>query len=104
MEVALQQFNVYFFKVLAHPLRLLILDVLCEGPKSVSELQRSLDSEGLVVSQQLRVLRSKHVVRGIKDGNKLIYSIEDPLIPELLVMTRNIFNNQLKNAIHALTP
>ncbi|MCC3372213.1 ArsR family transcriptional regulator [Cohnella sp. REN36] len=37
---------------MAHPLRLQILELLCEGPKGVNELQSRLQSQGSTVSQQ----------------------------------------------------
>lgn len=104
MQMALQQFRVNFFKVMAHPLRLQILELLCAGPKSVNELQLCLNSEGSMVSQQLSVLRAKHLVSGIKEGSRVVYSIQDPLIHDLLTMTKEIFNNQIKQVIHTLEP
>ncbi|WP_040950858.1 ArsR/SmtB family transcription factor [Gorillibacterium massiliense] len=97
-----QQFKADFFKALAHPLRIRILEVLSEGDKTVNEIQMLLGSEGSAVSQQLAVLRSKNVVVGTKDGTSVIYSLRDPLIKELLKVARQIFDNHLINAISLL--
>ncbi|WP_027091745.1 ArsR/SmtB family transcription factor [Cohnella thermotolerans] len=102
MYQEVQQFKADFFKALAHPLRIRILEVLSEGDKTVNEIQTILGSEGSAVSQQLAVLRSKNVVVGTKDGTSVIYSLRDPLIIELLKVARQIFDNHLINAISLL--
>lgn len=98
----LPQFKSEFFKALAHPMRIRILEVLCEGNKSVNELQSILGSEGSAVSQQLAVLRGKNVVTGTKEGTSVVYSLRDPLIKDLLQVARQIFDNHLVDAISLL--
>lgn len=98
----MQQFKAEFFKALAHPLRIKILEALIESDKSVNELQRAIGKEGSAVSQQLMILRSKNIVSGTKEGNRVIYSLKDPLIKELLSITKQIFNNHLKDTISML--
>lgn len=102
MNNGLHQFKADFFKALAHPLRIQILEVLAEGDLSVNEIQSRLGSEGSAVSQQLTVLRAKNIVYGTKDGNRVIYSLRDPVIIELLAVAKQIFNNHLVNAITML--
>ncbi|MGG1551312.1 ArsR/SmtB family transcription factor [Paenibacillus ferrarius] len=102
MNNSIQQFKADFFKALAHPMRIRILELLCEGDKNVNEIQSILGSEGSAVSQQLAVLRSKNVVTGVKDGTSVIYSLRDPLIKELLSVAKQIFDNHLVDAISLL--
>jgi DNA-binding transcriptional ArsR family regulator len=102
MNREIQQFKSEFFKALAHPLRIRILEVLCEGDRNVNELQSLLGIEGSAVSQQLAVLRGKNVVSGTKDGTSVIYSLRDPLIKDLLKVAKQIFDNHLVNAISLL--
>ncbi|MDQ0247735.1 ArsR family transcriptional regulator [Bacillus fengqiuensis] len=102
MNLDLQQFKADFFKALAHPLRIQILELLSEGDKNVNELQALLGSEGSAVSQQLAILRNKNIVYGTKDGNKVTYSLRDPMIIELLSVARQIFNNHLIDTISML--
>ncbi|GMK40463.1 putative transcriptional regulatory protein ArsR [Paenibacillus sp. CCS19] len=98
----IQQFKADFFKALAHPMRIRILEALSEGDRNVNELQSILGSEGSAVSQQLSVLRNKNVVSGIKDGTSVIYSLRDPLIKDLLAVAKQIFDNHLVDAISLL--
>lgn len=102
MDVELQQFKAEFFKALAHPLRIRILELLRTGDKFVNELQAELRVDSSVVSQQLALLRNKNIVIGSKDGTKVTYSVRDPLIFELLDITRRIFNNSLNDTITML--
>lgn len=98
----MQQFKAEFFKALAHPLRIKILELLSEGDKNVNEIQNLIGSEGSAVSQQLTVLRAKNIVVGTKDGNRVVYSLRDPMIVELLSIARRIFNNHLVDTISML--
>jgi len=91
----LQTFKAEFFRALAHPIRIRVLELLVTGEKSVQEIQESLGLEQPIVSQQLAVLRSKQIVEARKEGTTVQYSLRDPLLAELLQVARRIFNNQL---------
>ncbi|MCB5239535.1 metalloregulator ArsR/SmtB family transcription factor [Niallia alba] len=102
MNLDIQQFKADFFKALAHPLRIKILEILAQGDKSVNEILELLELEGSAVSQQLSILRSKNIVIGNKEGNRVIYSLRDPAIIELLSVAKKIFNNHLIDTITIL--
>jgi ArsR family transcriptional regulator len=91
----LQVFKAEFFKALAHPLRIRILELLLEGERSVQELQRSLNVDQPIVSQQLAILRAKNIVEPRKQDAAVRYAVRDPALGELLSVARRIFNNQL---------
>lgn len=91
----LQAFKAAFFKALAHPVRIRILELLVRQEHSVLELQEALQLEQPVVSQQLAVLRNSNVVSGTKTGASVRYAVRDPLIADLLDVARRIFNNHL---------
>jgi len=91
----LQSFKADFFKALAHPIRIRILEILRAGERSVQELQARLELDQSTVSQQLAVLRAKHVVTARKEGTTVRYAMRDALVGELLDVARQIFNNQL---------
>jgi len=102
LNLDIQQFKADFFKALAHPLRIKILEILAQGDKSVNEILELLELEGSAVSQQLSILRSKNIVIGNKEGNRVIYSLRDPAIIELLSVAKKIFNNHLIDTITIL--
>ena len=91
----LQAFKAEFFKALAHPIRIKILEILLVGEKSVQELQQVLDLDQPVVSQQLAVLRAKNIVEARKEGTTVVYTVRDPLLRDLLDVARRIFNKHL---------
>lgn len=91
----LQAFKAEFFRALAHPVRIRILEALVRGERSVQELQETLTLPQPLVSQQLAVLRAKNVVAARKEGNIVRYALRDPLVGELLGTARQIFNNHL---------
>ena len=91
----LQAFKAAFFRALAHPVRIRILELLVRGERSVQELQEALGVDQPVVSQQLAVLRATNIVSGKKEGVSVRYTVRDPLIANLLDTARQIFNNHL---------
>lgn len=91
----LQNFKAEFFRALAHPVRIEVLEVLLQGERSVQELQEILRLDQPVVSQQLAVLRTKNIVSGRKEGSSVRYFVRDPLIGDLFLVARRIFNNHL---------
>jgi DNA-binding transcriptional ArsR family regulator len=64
-----------FLKALAHESRLMILCILAEGEKSVSELEEHLGLRQPTVSQQLARLRGDGLVATRRDGKTIYYSV-----------------------------
>ena len=95
MSQQLANFKAEFFKALAHPIRIRILDCLRKGEKGVNELSEMLQLEPANVSQQLAVLRVRNIVAGRKSGSSVFYSVSDPILFKLLDVAKEISNNQL---------
>ena len=95
MPQQVANFKAEFFKALAHPIRIRIVDCLRGGEKGVSELSEMLQLEPANVSQQLAVLRFRNIVTGRKSGSSVFYSVSDPALFKLLDVAKEIFNNQL---------
>ena len=64
-----------FLKALAHESRLVILCILAQGEKSVSELEQELNLRQPTVSQQLARLRADGLVSTRRDGKVIYYSL-----------------------------
>ena len=64
-----------FLKALAHESRLLMLCILAEGEKSVSELEGLLSLRQPTVSQQLARLRADGLVSTRRDGKAIYYKL-----------------------------
>jgi ArsR family transcriptional regulator len=93
----LQTFKAQFFRALAHPTRIRMLEILVRGGRTVQELQEALTLDQPVVSQQLAVLRNQGIVSAQKEGSSVRYTLRDPLVGALLDLARRIFNNHFDN-------
>ena len=91
----LQAFKARFFKALAHPIRVRIIERLVERERTVQELQAALALDQSSASQHLAVLRAHQVVVARKEGAAVRYALRDPLVGDLLAVARRIFSNQL---------
>jgi DNA-binding transcriptional ArsR family regulator len=91
----LQTFKAQFFRALAHPTRIRMLEILVRGGRTVQELQDALTLDQPIVSQQLAVLRNQSIVSAQKEGLSVRYTLRDPLVGELLDVARRIFDNHL---------
>lgn len=76
-------------RALSNPSRLLLLCQLVEGERSVGELEAALNLGQAYVSQQLARLRSDGLVKAVRDGRIVRYSLSDErVIPILEVLYR----------------
>jgi DNA-binding transcriptional ArsR family regulator len=110
MRQQLSEFKADFFKALAHPLRISILDALRDGELTVNEISQRFDVEQANASQQLAVLRNRNIVVTRKEGANVYYSVSDKSIFKLLDAAKEIFNHHLVGVrtmleeIHAVAP
>lgn len=95
MRQQLSEFKADFFKALAHPLRISILDALRDGELTVNEISQRFDVEQANASQQLAVLRNRNIVVTRKEGASVYYSVSDKSIFKLLDAAKEIFNHHL---------
>jgi DNA-binding transcriptional ArsR family regulator len=82
-------------RVIAHPIRIKILEDLTLGVKCVSDFEESLDISQPNVSQHLKLLRSHHIVDYFVDGRLKCYFLKEPLIPELLELLKKEFDEDI---------
>jgi ArsR family transcriptional regulator len=99
----LVNFKADFFKALAHPIRIKILDQLRTEELTVSEIRDRLKVELPNVSQQLVILKAKQLVEARKQGNNIYYSCVDPTVFKLLDVAKEIFNNHLVDVQETLS-
>lgn len=78
-------------KALSHESRLLILCILVEGEKSVSELEELLSMPQAAVSQQLARLRFDRLVQTRREGRMIYYSIADDEVRQLVELLYQFF-------------
>jgi DNA-binding transcriptional ArsR family regulator len=95
MTTPVYQAKAEFFKVLGHPARIRVLEVLREGERSVGDLVPEIGIESSHLSQQLGILRRASIVQTRKEGSTVFYSVTDESIFELLDVARRIITSSL---------
>jgi ArsR family transcriptional regulator len=83
------------FRVLGHPARVLILELLREGERSVGALQAELDLDSGGTSQHLAALRRIGLVESRREGTSVYYRVADERVFDLLEAGRSIISRQL---------
>ena len=78
-------------KALSHETRLLILCLLSEGEKSVSELEKIMAVPQAAVSQQLARLRFDRLVTARRDGRNIYYQIASAEVGGIIDQLYSIF-------------
>ncbi|MGD9924749.1 MAG: ArsR/SmtB family transcription factor [Pseudorhodoplanes sp.] len=73
-----------FLKALSHESRLVILCLLIEGEKSVTEIEQLLKLRQPAVSQQLARLRADDLVETRRDGKNIYYSLARPEVRQVI--------------------
>jgi ArsR family transcriptional regulator len=79
-----------FFRVLGHPVRVRMLQVLRDGELSVGSLQDELELDSSSTSQHLAALRGQGLLESRKEGTSVFYRVKDPRTLELLELARQI--------------
>jgi len=80
-----------FLKALSHEARLVILCLLLDGEKSVTEIDQTLDLRQPAVSQQLARLRADDLVETRRDGKSIYYSLARPEVREVITALHRAF-------------
>ena len=102
MSTPLYQVKAEFFKALAHPARIRVLELLSEREYSVSEMLPEVGLEAAHLSQQLSVLRKMNLVVTRKEGSTVFYSLVSPQVAELLAVARRILTEVLTTQVGLL--
>ncbi len=74
------------FDALSDLTRFRILGALSQGDKSVSELQEVCGVSQSAISHQLRLLRDRSLVTARRDGQRVIYSLDDDHVTSLITV------------------
>lgn len=102
MTTPLHQLKAEFFKTLAHPARIRVLELLSEREYSVGEMLPLLGIESSHLSQQLAVLRRAGLVTTRRVGSTVYYSLTSPQLSELLAAARVSLATVLSDQVELL--
>ncbi|MFD0266528.1 ArsR/SmtB family transcription factor [Streptomyces sp. NPDC127106] len=95
MQVPLYQAKAEFFRMLGHPVRIRVLELLQDGPKPVRSLLAEIDVEPSNLSQQLAVLRRSGIVVSTREGSSVTYALAGVEVADLLRAARRILTEML---------
>jgi ArsR family transcriptional regulator len=102
VQVPLYQAKAEFFRMLGHPVRIRVLELLQDGPMPVRELLAEIDVERSNLSQQLAVLRRSGLVNSVRERDTVVYSVAGADVAELLRAARRILTELLSGQQHLL--
>ena len=88
-----------FFRALAHPIRLEILNVLSKREACVCHLKTLLDRPQPYVSQQLATLRDAGLVTDRREGTLIYYRIADDRVASWLHLGREMVRDDEGNSV-----
>jgi ArsR family transcriptional regulator len=92
------QLKAEMFRILGHPVRVRILEILRDGERPVRELQDELGLDSGAVSQHLTALRKLGLVEGRRQGTSVYYRIVDSRTLQLLDTARQIITSNLEQS------
>ncbi|MFH8789282.1 ArsR/SmtB family transcription factor [Streptomyces roseoverticillatus] len=93
--VPLYQAKAEFFRMLGHPVRIRVLELLQDGPTPVRDLLAAIEIEPSSLSQQLSVLRRSGIVTSTRTGSTVVYELAGGDVAELMRAARRILTQML---------
>ncbi len=82
-------------RVIAHPVRLRILEELARGVKCVSDFEDFLGISQPNVSQHLSLLRNHGIIDYFIDGRLRCYFLIDPMVPDIINILKKEYTGTL---------
>lgn len=95
----MENYEVNFFKALAHSVRLKIVKKLLEGETCVCELKNDVDFSQSNLSQHLKILKEAGIVNSNKKGLWVHYSVTDPSVSKVIELVEDIIKNRIKSML-----
>jgi DNA-binding transcriptional ArsR family regulator len=84
-----------FFRVLGHPARVRILELLRDGERSVGDLQAALSLDSSGTSQHLAALKRHGLLESRRERTSVFYRVRDPRMFQLLEVAKKILTSSL---------
>ncbi len=87
--------RVEILKIIAHPVRIKILEELRKGVKCVSDFEDFLEIRQPNVSQHLSLMRRYGLIDFFVDGRLKCYFLRDPMIPDIIDLIQRDYKEEL---------
>ena len=89
-------------KAMAHPTRLIILEFLKDGEKSVGEINALFDADTSTISKHLAVLKNVGILGDRKEGNRVYYYLQVPCILDFFQCVTEVIKHNVRAQIKAV--
>ena len=89
-------------RVMANPKRLMIMAVLGSGPRTPTEISEELGLTQPNVSQHLRVMRYRRIVKAARAGKSVRYALTSPMFSRCCALVRDVIVDQTRRSVRAL--
>jgi len=96
MEELAYKIKADFLKVLSHPIRLQIIELLKTGEKNVGTITKTIGIPQSSLSRHLLLLKEGGILRSKQQGTVIYYSIEDRDIFRVLWPIAEMLRKKLK--------
>ena len=96
MEDQIYIYHAEMCKVLSHPKRLALINILRDKEMSAGELGERLGLTPSNLSQHLTMMRERRILISRKDGNVVYYRIANPRLLQAFDMLREILFEQIR--------
>lgn len=94
IETEKLQSAINMLKVIAHPVRLAIVDLLTENKRmTIIEIQQALNLEQAIASQQITLMEDKGVLKAEKVGRNKYVSLRFPKMKNIVTCLENCCND-----------
>jgi len=95
LQHEISELEANFCFALSDPTRILLLYLLSEGPRNVSELTRELGVNQPTTSRHLKVLRDRGLVHTTRQGTTVTYQLTDQRLIRALDILREVMRGRL---------
>lgn len=96
-RTAIHEVQAELFRALGHPVRLLVLETLVDGERTVAELHAALGLDDGGASGHLAVLRKEGLVESRREGANVVYRLRGERIAALLDVSRTLLLERLEH-------
>lgn len=83
-------------KAMAHPVRLMIIELLSDGTKPFSEIYELFELDKSTVSKHLLVLKEAGIVSSKKSGIDMLYTLEVPCVTDFFGCVTAVIENNVR--------
>ncbi|MBI4864030.1 MAG: winged helix-turn-helix transcriptional regulator [Candidatus Riflebacteria bacterium] len=84
-------------KALAHPARLMLVEVLSQGDRCVCDLTELVGVDQSTVSKHLSILKSAGIVDDLREGAKVFYHLRAPCVLKIFECIEGVLDLRLES-------